>query len=303
MSNTTKDLVFVISGGRTGTQFLGDRLSAAITDSYSVHDPDILSVYVKRVAARIKVFGLWNMTIGKALGRTGVRSIGQRLITGEIDRSTALSRIHNLRSHYHESIRESLVIESNSQWLYVCDEIATIWPHARVIVVVRDPRTWIRSWLNKGIRWRPYDPVRLFPPGRLTPRETGDSAWIRRWRSFDTLGKLAWEWRFVYGRLQAHVERNPNARLFRFEDLFEADNDNAMHQLVSFSASHPMRQYRFTVPEEFRTNIQNASHGSYPDWREWAPEQAKLVDDLCGLLMKRFGYGNEESWKQKLEGI
>ncbi|MFO7904727.1 MAG: sulfotransferase [Pirellulaceae bacterium] len=301
MNKYLKDLVFVVSGGRTGTQFLGDRLSTAITDSFSVHDPDILSAYISRITGRIRVFGLWNMTVGKAIGTSGVRSVGHRIITGEMDRQTGLARLYKLRAKYHESINESLIIESNSQWFYVCDELKEIWPHARVIIVVRDPRTWIRSWLNKGIRWRAFDPVRLLPPGRLTPRKTGDLELASRWRSFGTFERLAWEWSFVYGRLQAHVERNGNARIFRFEDLFGSATKDAMNELVAFAASHGGRGYDFEVPDDFTKTVCNASHGAAPNWNEWSPEQAWLVDALCGSLMVKYGYGQEPSWKKKVE--
>ena len=302
MSKLRKDLVFIVSGGRTGTQFLGDRISMAIEDSFSVHDPDILSIYVRRVLERIRTFGLYNMTIGKTIGRTGVRSIGQRLISERIDRKTALNRLERLRQKFHASIDQPLVVESNSQWLYVCDELMSIWPHARIIVIVRDPRTWIRSWLNKGIRWRTYDPVRLLPPGRLTPAKIGDRAWADKWKSFGIVGRLAWEWRFVYSRLQEHAENNLNARIFRFEDLFHSEDETSMQELVKFAATHPDRKYYFNLPKEFTEKVQNASHGTAPDWRQWRPDQARLVDSLCGTLMTKFGYGHETSWKEKLKG-
>lgn len=300
MSRFAKDLVFVVSGGRTGTQFLGDRLSIAIQDSFSIHDPDILSIYVKRVAGRVRRFGLYNMTLGKITGHTGIRSIGYRLITGQIDLATALRRLEATRTGYHSSISEPLVIESNSQWLYACDELAKIWPHAKLIIVIRDPRTWIRSWLNKGIRWRAYDPVRLLPPGRLTPEKVGDFEWAGPWQSFDTLGRLAWEWRFVYSRLLDHETRNPNARIFKFEDLFGAQDKTAMHELVRFAATHDNRSYAHKVPEGFTATIHNASVGRARDWQEWSDVQARLVDRLCGSLMRRFGYGDEPEWKRKL---
>ena len=92
-----KDLVFIVSGGRTGTQFLGDRLSLAIENSYSVHEPDILPISVKRVGGRLRTFGLWNMVFGKALGLSGIRVLGQRAITGTIDRETCRAAATALR--------------------------------------------------------------------------------------------------------------------------------------------------------------------------------------------------------------
>ena len=300
MSDIKKDLVFILSGGRTGTQFLGDRLSSAIPQSFSVHEPDVLSIFIKRVPGRLRTFGLWNMTIGKITGQTGVRSIGQRLITGKIDLSTALMRLKRSRESYHSSMDAPLIIESNSQWLYVCDELAMNWPHARIIVVARDPRTWIRSWLNKGVRWRWYDPVRWVPPGRLTPALVDDREGIHYWNSSGPLGRLAWEWGFVYDRLLRHVKTNTNARLFRFEDIFHHENQFKMCQLVEFAAQHSSGKYEYYVPENFTSSVRNASHGTAASWHNWSRSEAKLVDRFCGPLMKSLGYGNEESWRLKI---
>lgn len=296
-----KDLVFVVSGGRTGTQFFGDQLSSIIEGCFSVHDPDILSVFRERIMSRVRTFGFRHMVTDRVLQKSGLRVIGQKLITGRIDEREALQRLHQMRDHYYNSIPQSLIAESNSQWLYVVDQLARLWPHARVVVVIRDPRSWIRSWMNKGYHQRPYDPVKLIPPGRLRPADVGDEQWVSQWKRFDTFGRLAWEWRFVYGRLYRHMQTNPNCRFFRFEDVFNREDTSAMFDLVQFSASHDAKNYPFRIPSGFSGRVQNASAGNSPEWRDWDSAQARLVHQLCGGLMRRFQYGLEDEWKQKLD--
>lgn len=300
-SETNKDIVFVISAGRTGTQFLGDRLSSVIGESFSVHEPDVLTFSNRRIKARIRAFGLWNLTFGKVLGRSGARAIGQYLATGRIKRAEALARIKNARLTYYDSIAEPLIIESNCQCHFICDELADLWPCARTIIIARDPRTWIQSWLNKKIRWSWYDPVRLLPPGRLTPHDVGDFEWSERWSSFSKFERLAWEWKFIYDRLLRHRDINPNARIFRYEDLFSAGSDQAMAELLNFASNHPSHKYEFSIPDNFISNVDNASKATTPPWEEWLPKDAAVVDALCGDLMSDLGYGEEPIWREKLK--
>lgn len=301
MNEDQKDLVFIVSGGRTGTQFLGDQLSLVIPNSYSEHEPDILSLHKPRTIKRIETFGLRHTFWGKFFGRGGVRAIGTWRILGKITEQECIRRLQNVRHRYHSSIEAPLIIESNPQWHYACDELSITWPHARIIIIVRDPRTWIRSWLNKGIRWRAYDLVQWLPPGRITPKKAGDIEWIKPWKKFDAFSRLAWEWRFVYRRLARFAQKNANAKIFRFEDLFHNKDQTPMRELVEFAATHPKRQYSYQLPRDFTAKSKNASQGPAQDWKEWCPEQARLVDSLCGTLMTKFGYGHETSWKAKLK--
>lgn len=80
----TKDLVFIASGGRTGTQFFGDMLKTVIDDCWSEHEPDMLLGLNWRTYDQIRRFGFWHMVPGRLLGMTGVRSLGHKLLTGEL---------------------------------------------------------------------------------------------------------------------------------------------------------------------------------------------------------------------------
>lgn len=288
--NPDKNLVFVVSGGRTGTQFFGDRLSLAISQCYSVHDPDILSIYGARNLTRMRAFGIRHMLVDRIFRRRGIRATGQQWVTGKIETYEATSRLRAARESYYAQRNESLIIESNSQWLYSVELLPKVWPQAKIVVIFRDPRTWIRSWINKGFHQRPYDPVRWFPPGRITPAVVGDRAWVSRWRSFDTFGRLAWEWHYIYSRLYRFAQDYEQVRIFRFEDLFGEPLTAEMRRLVDFTATHPDKRYPVDIPDGFGGVVQNASSGSALDWADWSSSQRELVDELCGGLMRDFGY-------------
>jgi hypothetical protein len=297
-----KDLVFIVSGGRTGTQFFGDRLDTVIQKGYSVHEPDVFAGFNRRTLDRVRQFGLWHMLAGRTLGVTGLRTLGTKLLSGAISEEDCLRRLRNARLRFHQAIPERLIIESNAQWWYLVDQIPTLWPRAKVIVIIRDPRTWVRSWINKGGRYDNRDHVRVFPPGRMTPRKLKQAQWTERWGSMDTLGKLAWEWNTVYTRLSAYaINRREHSRIFRFEDLF-GDDGSTMQQLVTFAASHNDRHYPVGNLEGFSRDVRNSSSGAAPDWRLWPATSAQLLQELCGPLMTNYGYGNEPEWEAVITG-
>ncbi|MEO2048071.1 MAG: sulfotransferase domain-containing protein [Pirellulales bacterium] len=291
-----KDLTFIVSGGRTGTQFFGDLLSDVIDDCYSVHEPDVYAGLNSKSFQRIKAFGIWHILVGRALALTGSRVIGQRFIYGRISPERVQAYIGASRNRYYQRIPESLVVESNNQWWALIDQISVVWPHAKVITIIRDPRDWVRSWIHKKGRYDKHDWVSCIPPGRLTPEKVGDTKWAKRWSEFDTFGRLTWEWRFLYGKINASVERVPQAQMFRFEDIFKTDGD-ALRELVLFAATHGDRIYSIKDLDSMTQTKLNSSDGQVPHWRLWTPAQARLMDEICGSLMQRFGYGLEPEWQ------
>lgn len=295
----TKHLVFIASGGRTGTQFLGNGLSRVIADCYSEHEPDLLLGLGWRTFSQVAKFGLWYMVPGRLLGQTGLRVLGDRLLTGSLDAATVRRRIVASRERYHRRIAEPLIVESNYQWWSLAGELHRIWPESKLIGIIRDPRTWVRSWLNQKHRYDELDKVEMLPPGRLSPARLGEAEWAGRWSEIGTFGRLAWEWRTIYRHLSGCIDAVPNARMFRFEDLFY-DDGSAMADLVHFAAEHGGHRYKVADLDGFRRSVTNESQSITPEWRDWSSEQARLLDELCSDLMRRYGYGREPDWLAKL---
>lgn len=296
-----KDLAFIVSAGRTGTTFLGNTASKVIEGCFSVHEPDNLSVNASLNIQRIREFGLWHMVFGRMLGLTGPRSVGTRYLLGSTTKAQARRQIEKMRSEYFARQDSPLIIESNPQWHYAIELIPGVWPDAKMAIITRDPRTWIQSWMQKGVRHTRIDLARYFPPGRVKPGVIGESGWAKRWHKLSTFGRLAWEWQNVNGRLMKHAEHNPLCRVFRYESLFGNQARTEMEELVEFLAHHKSRQYRYDIPDDFTRVRHHASSGQFPDWRNWPSDKARLVESLCGVLMGRLGYGNEPRWRQKLE--
>lgn len=297
----SKDFVFVTSGGRTGTKFFGHMLGTVIADCHSMHDPDLIDLREWRESLiSLRRFGLWQTFFGKLLGQTGLRVLGQRRLEGMLSDAECLRRLRKARDAYHAAVTESLVVESYGRWWMFGDLIPKAWPGAKIIGIVRDPRDWIESFRRYQPRRHRRGYLGWFPLGALTPRAIGDLDWADRWGELDQFGRLAWDWRTVYGQLERAVDNAPNAQMFRFEDLFGPD-DRHVRELVAFAADHGERQYRVRDLTGFTADVRNASKGPRREWPDWPDEQARLLDAMCGPLMRKYGYGLEPEWQAKLE--
>ncbi|MCQ0987653.1 sulfotransferase [Jiella marina] len=238
----SKDLVFIVSAGRTGTEFLGRKLSTMIDGAFSVHEPDIFyGPFDRRSWPNIRAFGLYHMVIGRILKRTGSRVLATQYRLGELSHVQVVRRVRKSRERYFASRPESLVIESNLQWSLILPVLRDAFPKAKVIVVTRDKESWVRSWMRRGDRYTERDVVR---DGRLNPKLLGDPVAGPLWDGMSVEEKLNWEWTYTNDALLAFAETDPLTRRFRYEDLFlAADRANHFRQLLDFAARHGERHY------------------------------------------------------------
>ena len=304
----TRQLAFIASGGRTGTQFFGDMLGRVVSDCHSVHEPDMVAGLSRLTLARMRRFGVWHMGPGRLLGRTGVRVQGQALLEGRIGMETCRRRMRAMRARYHDSLSESLVVESYYAWWMVADRIDDIWPGAKLAGLLRDPRDWIASWLRHAPRRRRGPLHELLPPGPPHPDRIGDAAAAALWPRLDQVGRLAWEWELIRRHLADAADKNPNVRVFRFEDVFGPDR-GAMHDFVRFVSDFPFGPAHTTGDLGAISGVvRNASSGpaSGPTsgagraWQGWSDTQIAAVDHFCGHGMRALGYGTEPAWQERV---
>lgn len=295
-----KDLVFIVSGGRTGTKFFGTVLGDLVEGGFSVHEPDMLKdrLAAREVLDRISRFGFHYMVTGRLLGTRGLRPLSDRYLRGQVDLQSAALTIRRSREHYHATAEQRLVIESNSQWHGLLPPLRVAYPQARVVCIVRDPRDWITSTLNHGHRRGSRDTVERFGQQRISPGTVGDTGWAGRWLSMSPLQRLCWDWMFITSLLESFSQTDERARLFRFEDLFDPAQPDVRRGLLDFIATHEGKRYSIHDPEAaFRRRI-NASSGSTPQWQHWSSGDAAFLEAMCGPLMRRHGYGHEVEWHQ-----
>ena len=284
-----KDLVFIASGGRTGTNFFGDQLRECINDCWSEHEPDMFAGISELTAERIRRFGLKHMIVDRALGKTGLRILGTKYMLGMLSLDDAAKQLREERQTYHAMLDQSLVIESYCRWWMFADRINDIFPASKTVGVVRDPRTWIASWQSHHPRMGYVPFSHHFPPGPLTPAKMGDAKNAARWERMGPVGRLAWHWNVINTKLADAAESNDRIRLYRFEDLFGGDED-VLRDLLTFVSTFDERAYDAHSVAPLHTPKKNSSQAESDDWTRWSDEEKALINEICGETMERCGY-------------
>ncbi|HKL55025.1 MAG TPA: hypothetical protein VJ893_02795 [Roseovarius sp.] len=298
-----KNLVYIVSGGRTGTQYFGDLMSDLIEDTFSVHEPDLLDPFDPlRLVRATRVFGINHMIFGRIAGRTGIRNIARRWQCGLVDRAAIADAIRAHRDAYYRTVPNSLIIESYYQWYGLADVVRDVYPRCKVIGLVRDPRDWVTSWLNHGGQHDRRDLTRLFGQRRLRPDDFGQTELMARWPEARRFEKHCWDWWMINSRITEAAAVSDLTRVWRFEDVFTSDDPSHLESLLYFAAEHGARRYDVTFDPAIRQERRNASRGRAPGWRAWDCEQARCLERHCGPLMRVYGYGLEPEWQAKLQG-
>ncbi len=251
-------LRFILSAGRTGTVFLSRALAKLYPQHEVVHEPP----------SSRRMFMLWN---AEAAGLAPAGS-ARRLFVQNRRRVLAANG-------------SRLRIEINPFLHPLAPELHELVDPLYVVHLVRDARDWIRSMANFGAAgWRRHL-IEYTPFAR-----TIHPAAKRGWSGLDTFSRFAWRWQLANEQLLSLAEHTDYYCRIRYEDLFSADESAAgisLRQLVSglqIEETDRMADICWTQ----RANP--GRHGKIDDWREWPEEVRDRVMDICGPLMKEFGY-------------
>lgn len=299
----SKDVTIIVSTGRTGTRFLGKTLGNVIRDCVSFHEPDMVTLKRPGKLKTISQFGVYQTIIGKLLDKTGIRAIGLRYLSGQTGKNQTARQLIRHRAKFYGRQRQSLIIESYNQWFSLLDVLPLVFREYRVAAIIRDPRSWLSSASKWGLWWHSSDLVSKLGLLRLSPDLVGDSEKASEWRNMDSFERMAWSWNQINSILTAHATADNRVKMFRFEDLFgDKQNKHEIGSFLDFVTDFGPHRYSFTMDSLMNSPLIHASDGdSEFEWKAWNESRCRQVDQLCGRLMRRWGYGFESDWLSRIE--
>jgi len=255
---------WIVSSGRTGTQFLAHYLAGNFDDVVAVHEPK------PRISARL-VSNAWAAGAApRALPRALLRRKAARIA----------------------SLTSRLYVESNPFLWGVVDLIDEVFAGAKIIHVVRDPREQVRSSLNHGTaaglkgaanRWLPF----WYP-------NVGSLAAVGR--APDWLERAAGLWALVNERLRRVGTGCRDYHLLRYEDLFDEEYSGlrALGEHLGLGAP------RVDAPVDPGVRLNAGARDALPAWESWNDAQCGALHRICGPLMREYGYGEEPAWQRRV---
>jgi len=265
---------FIVSGGRTATMLFGKRFGESFGDVFSVHEPDVVDITRNGFRSSISGVarqGVFRMGVLKSLGLAGSRNLSLKRLRGSIDHDRALDWFIKDRRHLAH-INRPIYLEANYQLFGVVEDIISL-PNSRAILIIRDPRTWIESWLKK--RW--YSRSDLLTQldflgfRRITPRNVGISE--PTWNHFDRVEKLAWVWGFLARSFAEQVSAFPDkVSVFRFEDILGGspivDTQRQLLKIIfgEDGADQRLAEYRHMIRHKDNATPRESIDVRLPSW-------------------------------------
>jgi len=298
MNKIFKHSVFIISPGRTGTKYFGTLLAEMIPSSYSTHEPDAWKNLKDSPLTRIRNFGLYQILFGKFVGKTGVRNLSLNYLEGHLSLEQLQSAVYKSRRRFYQKIDKDLIIESHRGWFGAIEGIRTVFEKYKIVIILRDPRSWLTSNMNWGTLFGPKDKISKFGLKRLNPAIVGDTEYSNKWNAFDRFEKLCWVWNTMYRIMLNDIAGDYHCRVFLYEDLFFGEKRyHVLNDFLDFITVFSDRTFKYhIVTGLLEKRIHATKKEKFPDWSEWSSKEVTFMDSMCGDLMRTFGYGYEPDW-------
>jgi len=242
--------VFILSTGRTGTQFFESYINGTSQDALCLHEP--------KPSRRFKF--LSNMLLQERVSVQSVNRIYQ----------------HSRRSLF-SSLQDKVYIESSNFMFGCIPALNEIYGDIRIIHMVRHPLTYVRSHLGKGF-WRGHK--RIF--ARYVPYWLEDLDMAKK---EGPVALLAARWVYVNRQIASYQESNPYLRI-RFEDLFSGAEKGSSDQLNLIRSFCGLPDLEPEINAEWIRHPKNPSSRTYT----LEPDDQQQIYAICGSLMKDFQY-------------
>lgn len=303
-----KPSIIICSLGRTGTTFFNHFFQKHFPQIDSFHEPATIHYKSKKfltdLSFNIRYFGFANTILKKALGRWGILNLSRQRICGRISRAEAVRRLEKERAGFIKLLPKNFYLESNYHYYGVLDLLPEVFTKYRAVYIIRDPRDWVRSYINL-FGWYHYTDINMHIGNRLSADDFPGDEYKKNWKGLSQFEKLCWAWNKQNSYVRDISQGLPqsNFRWFRFEDIFGKKNGfQEFFDLLEFVCSiDPGRlKAKPEMGESIKQKIHKPKKYFFPKWTEWTSAQARALNKLCGPLMRRFGYGQEEEWQKKL---
>ncbi len=205
----SKEVILIISSGRTGTNFMAHWMGILSDDFYSVHEPSP---------------DLFHLGIAKHRNN-------QNISISDLKKKRAL-QLFKLNKHNKE-----VYIECNPNLILLLPEVNKLFKNLKIIFIKREFNTYFLSALNKS---PDKSNVNYFYADndsreRVTAIDLDDE-FKGNWIDFSREEKIAWWWKKSNEIIDSYCLNNTNARVFKFEDIFSKNNEKTLNQVLDFMA-------------------------------------------------------------------
>lgn len=265
-----KGSVLLLSTGRTGTQFFARLINKFFPEIYAVHASPYSTVinvlcnaYSAKLCPRVLIKWVWKLFKEKEISNCG--------------------------SHTY--------IDSNNHLYQFPQLYGQLYPNLRILHIVRDPRDYIKSHLNwaKG-RKKSYVANFIIPFWQPNGFLMGEYTLIR-WLRLSQLQRFAWIWCYKNNEIEKIESIGVPYCRIRFEDVFNKFDKCSFIRAIEFMGL----DFNNQLVDEIKVRKNESTYTWVKKWEDWSDKDCAQVDNICGSMMKKYSYGNEALWIEKVE--
>jgi hypothetical protein len=180
--------------------------------------------------------------------------------------------------------KDKVYFETSNRLALLCHLLAARYPKAKFIHLVRHPCDFVRSGMRRDYyNDHPWDFV------RITPRPDDPAA--AEWDSGSQLEKCAWLWTANNAHTDDFLQSLPDDRklFMRSEDIFNNVGD-CVQTVLSFITDGKNLPNAGKIEKVLGMKLNLQTYGNFPKSGDWLPEEKKILQHHCGVLMKKYGY-------------
>ena len=255
-------VVFILSTARTGTKAFAEGLAGEVLECH--HQPP---------GSRLLTCAS-NLWLDGLLPTRALQALVRRIRIPQIRKAKCR---HYVQSFAFDHLAAKILHDA--------------FDNVRIVHVVRDPRTFVPSYLNwTHTRLKSYIANKGAPGWHPNGWLAGEFS-FREWRALDEFQRVCWHWRFKNELLEILFSDSPRYMRLRFEDvMFGERREEVLASFLSFlDIPH---ESRFESVFRKQTNVSKKTY--FPSYSDWTSERKKQLAELCGFLMVRYGYAAEE---------
>jgi hypothetical protein len=259
-------VAFIVSTGRTGTQFFEQFFNQIYPEVLCFHEPkpDLFEV------------GLGQFRKEKPVN---------------LDQAIIYSRLNQIRAF--QKSKKELYLESNPNAFCLIEPIRKAFPRVKFIRIVRDPISYLMSAYSKSPTG---DQVRFFYANndgrkRLTPFDIGDDSAAKDWNSYGRFERIAWFWNASNQIMEKSLSNGNDSITLRFEEIFNKDHSfAAIQRMVEFLGLDPGRVTAERLKDVMSHKANQTVEKKIDGPEKWTKEQIAVFNRLTEEMRLKFNY-------------
>lgn len=184
-----------------------------------------------------------------------------------------------------ESSTSEVYVETNGFNLLLAKLIADNYTDTKLVHIVRDPRTWVISYMN----WTKSRPKSKFAY-KFIPFWNIDASKLgymskQEWAGLEEYQKFCWWWKIKNDIIIEKYSKDSRYIRFRFEDLYLSQNTEYVKSLIDFMGL----DYTNEMPDFFQKK-RNISQSIYKKEEFWNKERLDSLKTIVGPDMEFYNY-------------